>query len=121
MTKESIPEATILEVWLNYCFKYDVRICKCVTCITILARPKSLKGYIRDIDDENERFRFHGIKGLLKAERHAEMGHIISEKNGGSIDPSNLVVQCSYCNKTGGSKNIDYIDRDVTMIDVSGC
>lgn len=35
-----------------------------------------------------------------------EVGHIISEKNGGTLELENLTVQCSMCNKSAGSKNL---------------
>ena len=36
--------------------------------------------------------------------------HTISEKHG-TFNSYNLFVQCSYCNKSNGSKNINYIDK----------
>jgi hypothetical protein len=63
--------------------------------------------YIRNIVWERDK----GICRLCNRKLHdirdCHMGHIISDKNGGSINENNLVVTCSSCNTSLGSKNID--------------
>lgn len=37
---------------------------------------------------------------------HVECGHIISEANGGGVEPSNLVPLCGACNRALGNANL---------------
>jgi len=37
---------------------------------------------------------------------HYEVGHIISEANGGGMELDNLTIQCSMCNKSAGRNNL---------------
>lgn len=70
--------------------------------------PKSLKMKVWDMYIGNK-------NGLAKCmccnsneilQGHFEAGHVVSEKNGGATDVSNLRPICSLCNKSMRTKNM---------------
>jgi 5-methylcytosine-specific restriction endonuclease McrA len=40
---------------------------------------------------------------------HYEVGHVISEANGGTLELDNLTVQCSMCNKSMGKRDLTFL------------
>jgi len=40
----------------------------------------------------------------IKVKKHFEIDHIVPISRGGSNDPSNLAIACSYCNRSKGDK-----------------
>lgn len=116
--KERIPDSIKNKVWLKYAkYIHDIRFSQCCTCENLVMIPESIRKYHNINYDILNIYVNEKIKGVSGT---AEFGHIISEKNGGSIDENNLIVQCKYCNTTQGSKNIDFKlinSCDVVMID----
>ena len=116
--KEKIPDEIKNKVWLKYS-KYinDIRFCQCCTCENLVMIPESIRKYHNINYDILNIYVDQKIKAISGT---GEFGHIISEKNGGTINQENLIIQCKSCNTKQGSKNIDYTEinkYDVVMID----
>lgn len=116
--KVKIPDYIKNSVWLKYSkYSNDIRYSQCCTCENLIMIPQSIRKYYNINYDILNIYVNQEIKELKGT---AEFGHIISEKNGGSINEDNLIIQCKSCNTKQGSKNIDLkqINRcDVIMID----
>lgn len=115
--KEKIPDSTKNKVWLKNCKYHDIQFTQCCTCENLVMMPECLRKYhnknydILNIYVNGEKIKISGT---------GEFGHIISEKNGGSINEDNLIIQCKNCNTKQGSRdiNLSYINScDVVMID----
>lgn len=120
-SKDYIPLSTKREVWLRQCHPYDNRICQCATCDTILLSISSLRN---QFPEPVSHIYFHdGYNSIrIKPVPMTHHGHIRMEKNNGSVDVDNLVIQCSDCNQSKYNK-IDIpeedMKRDILMIDVN--
>ena len=116
--KERIPDSVKRSVWLKYS-KYPNHLIftQCCTCENLVMIPESIRKY-HNINYDILNIYVNGNKKTISGT--AEFGHIISEKNGGTINEDNLIIQCKTCNASQGSKDIDYklINTcDVVMID----
>lgn len=100
--KEYIPNNLEKLVWKKCSHPSDPRLAICATCGCSVYIPQS----ISKIDPT--RLPYDDIMGP------GEMGHIISEKNGGKVSFENLIIQCKECNTSWGSNNLSldiYIDN----------
>ena len=116
--KQKIPNNIKNNVWLRSC-KYgcDIRFTQCYTCDNFVMIPESIRKYHNINYDLLHIFVNQKIKHISGV---GEFGHIISEKNGGTVYEDNLIVQCKYCNCKNGSFNIDIKSiniHDSIMID----
>ena len=106
------------KVWNKYkIFTNYPEITQCCTCDSIVAIPQSIKKYYTQNIHQLEIYTNNLKKNINGT---AEFGHIISEKNGGSINEDNLIIQCKTCNTKQFTKNIDndtINSRDSEMID----
>ena len=96
--KDYISENTKNQVWDRDCHPFDSRVAPCASCGCLVYKPQS----ISKIDPT--RLPYDNIVGP------GEMGHIISEKNGGKVSFENLIIQCKKCNTENGSNNLP-LDR----------
>ena len=115
--KEKIPDSIKISVWLKYSKYFDIRFTQCCTCENLVMIPESIRKYYK-LDYNILNIIVDGNKKSISGT--AEFGHIISEKNGGTINEDNLIIQCKTCNARQGSKDIDYnlINTcDAVMID----
>ena len=115
--KEKIPDSIKNKVWFKYSKYLDIRFTQCCTCENLVMIPESIRKY-HNINYDILNIKVNGEN--IKLSGTAEFGHIISEKNGGSINVDNLIIQCKNCNTKQGLKNIDseLINKsDVVMID----
>lgn len=103
--KQTIPKKIKLNVWKKYMHPSDKFISQCQTCGISIKAPISIVGLGDLSNNTSELNSYFNTPGYLDIS-NAEMGHIISEKNGGSIKINNLIPQCKYCNLKLGSKNI---------------
>lgn len=117
-SKEKITNSIKNRVWLKYSNSSgDIRFAQCCTCEELVMIPQSLRKFHNVSYDVLQIFvdqKFKSVAGV------GEFGHIISEKNGGTVSEDNLIIQCKNCNTTNGSNNIDNIkinNRDTIMID----
>lgn len=79
--------------------------------------PKAIKNKCWDINIGMEK----GIGGCTVCgttiyARHFEAGHVISAKNGGGDNVSNLKPVCEECNKYMGSKNMDEYINEINQL-----
>ena len=106
--KQNIPNILIESVWDRDCHPFDSRVAPCASgCGCSVYKPQR----ISKIDPT--RLPYDNIVGP------GEMGHIISEKNGGKVSFENLIIQCKKCNTENGSNNLPldiYIDN-MPMLD----
>ena len=116
--KDKIPDFIKNNVWLKYSkYIHDIRFSQCCTCENLVMIPESIRKYHNINYDILNIYVDQKIKGVCGT---GEFGHIISEKNGGTINENNLIIQCKKCNTKQGSKNIDFgliNTRDVVMVD----
>ena len=77
--------------------------------------PKKIKANLWSLySNKNSKIKCPLCKTLL-LEKNFQAGHIISEKNGGCIDISNLYPICKTCNLKMGSKDWKDYDNDSYM------
>ena len=116
--KKHIPKKTKDKIWKNNIYLPDCpEFTQCFTCENFVLIPSSIRK-LNNAKDNLIKIIVNGKE--VKIQGTAEFGHIISEKNGGSINEDNLIIQCKKCNTIQSSKNIDPLSikkRDQIMID----
>ena len=115
--KERIPDNIKNLVWLKHAKYNDLRYTQCCTCENIVMIPESIRKYHK-LDYDILNIIVNGEK--INISGTGEFGHIISEKNGGTVNTDNLIIQCKTCNTKQSYKDIDLktIDKcDAIMID----
>jgi hypothetical protein len=94
-------------VWLRQCYKNCIYLCQCKSCETLVFIPKEISNNLK-LKDRKFSFKINGV---------GEFGHLISEKNGGSVEENNLVIQCKTCNLNLGNNNLKQKWIDSIMLD----
>jgi len=115
--KDNIPIELKHTVWNKYSiYPLHKEITQCRTCDNLVLIPESIRHLnnvtydIKPIYIESKRKIISGV---------AEFGHIISEKNGGKVEESNLIIQCKTCNLKQYTTNIEdyHFTENCEMID----